>query len=110
MHITILYFIIGLVDVSENLRRTLKRPSTQTGTESEPKKMKSSTQTGTESKAKKTKSSTTTELDQLPAEILLKILRNVPQSDLLKNVCRVSKKFYQLTTDSSIRLLQRPYF
>ena len=92
------------MDVGENLRRTVKRPSTQTGTQSEAKKMKSSTQTGTESEPKKTKSSTTTELDQLPAEILLKILRYVPQSGLLQNVCRVSKKFYELTTDSSIRL------
>ena len=40
----------------------------------------------------------------LPNEILLKILKEVPQFDLFTNVCILSKRFYELTNDSSIRI------
>ena len=40
-------------------------------------------------------------IEDLPAELILKILKHVPLADLVKNVSTVSKKFYQLSLDSS---------
>ncbi len=44
----------------------------------------------------------TIELCNLPTEILLKILKEVRQFDLFTNVSHVSRRFYELTNDSSI--------
>ena len=43
-------------------------------------------------------------LNDLPTEILLEILKLIPSSDLIRNVSRVSKKFYSLTMDASLSI------
>jgi hypothetical protein len=41
---------------------------------------------------------------QVPPEILIKILQHLPTNDLLKNVARVSKQFYELTKCPKVHL------
>ena len=43
-------------------------------------------------------------LNDLPAEVILEILKWVPSGDLLRGVTRVSKKFYQLSLDPSLSI------
>ena len=66
-------------------------------TRSRPKKAKTELQVAADKAASKS-------LNDLPTEILLEILKLIPSSDLIRNVSRVSKKFYSLTMDASLSI------
>lgn len=57
-----------------------------------------------ESGSKNSKITSELKLENLPCEMILNILKKVPQSDLLKNVSKVSKKFWMLTKDCCVHL------